>query len=87
MTTQKNEDERLTRIRERAYEIWEEEGQPQGRSDIHWQRAMEEFDDAARQESMTQDAPAPQQPPADSDGGAAASVVKRRGRKPAKPSP
>lgn len=35
------------RIRERAYEIWESEGQPEGRSDEHWQQARAEFSDAS----------------------------------------
>ena len=30
------------RIRERAYQIWEEEGHPQGRDGEHWQRARSE---------------------------------------------
>jgi large subunit ribosomal protein L21 len=28
-------------IRARAYQIWEDEGRPHGRHDIHWQRAYE----------------------------------------------
>lgn len=31
------------RIRERAYQIWEEEGHPQGRDSEHWQRARSEI--------------------------------------------
>jgi hypothetical protein len=34
------------RIRERAYEIWENEGCPQGRGDDHWQQACAEYRDA-----------------------------------------
>jgi hypothetical protein len=34
-----NRDER---IRQRAYEIWEREGRPEGRHDEHWRRAAEE---------------------------------------------
>lgn len=30
-------------IRQRAYEIWEEEGRPEGREAEHWRRAEEEF--------------------------------------------
>ena len=26
-------------IRERAYRLWEEEGRPEGRAEIHWQKA------------------------------------------------
>jgi len=32
-----------TRIRLRAYQIWEEEGRPQGRADIHWRMAEAEL--------------------------------------------
>lgn len=31
------------RIRERAYQIWEDEGHPDGRDQDHWQRAREEL--------------------------------------------
>jgi hypothetical protein len=34
-------------IRERAYEIWESEGRPQGRSDDHWKQARAEFSEAS----------------------------------------
>lgn len=34
------------RIQERAYEIWESEGRPQGRSHEHWEQARAEFTDA-----------------------------------------
>ena len=33
----------MARIRRRAYEIWEEEGRPEGRARIHWLRAEAEF--------------------------------------------
>ena len=33
----------MTRIRQRAYEIWEDEGRPDGRERIHWLRAEAEF--------------------------------------------
>jgi hypothetical protein len=29
------------RVRERAYKLWQEEGCPQGRADIHWEKACE----------------------------------------------
>ena len=32
------------KIRQRAYEIWENEGRPEGRHDEHWARARQEFD-------------------------------------------
>jgi hypothetical protein len=33
----------MASIRQRAYEIWEEEGRPEGRARIHWVRAEAEF--------------------------------------------
>jgi hypothetical protein len=33
----------MARIRQRAYEIWEGEGRPEGRERIHWVRAEAEF--------------------------------------------
>jgi hypothetical protein len=29
------------RIRERAYRLWEQEGRPEGRADVHWDEATE----------------------------------------------
>jgi Protein of unknown function (DUF2934) len=29
------------RVRERAYQIWTEEGRPEGRADVHWDMARE----------------------------------------------
>ncbi|PZQ95407.1 MAG: hypothetical protein DI533_18975 [Cereibacter sphaeroides] len=37
-------DERERRIRERAYQIWEEEGRPDDRSHDHWQKASREVE-------------------------------------------
>jgi hypothetical protein len=31
------------RVRERAFQIWIEEGKPQGRDKDHWQRAQQEL--------------------------------------------
>jgi hypothetical protein len=36
--------ERETRIRQRAEEIWREEGQPDGRHEAHWYQAVREVD-------------------------------------------
>ncbi len=41
------------RIRERAYEIWEEEGRPEGREAQHWQQAAGEIADAQRESRET----------------------------------
>jgi hypothetical protein len=29
------------RVRERAYKLWQEEGRPEGRADVHWEKACE----------------------------------------------
>jgi Protein of unknown function (DUF2934) len=33
----------MAKIRQRAYELWEDEGRPEGRDRIHWLRAEAEF--------------------------------------------
>lgn len=40
--------DREDRIRRRAHEIWEREGQPSGRDHEHWERAGREIDDEDR---------------------------------------
>ena len=40
------EDERTRRIRERAYEMWEHEGRPEGRASVHWYMAELEIAEA-----------------------------------------
>jgi Protein of unknown function (DUF2934) len=35
---------REERIRQRAHEIWEAEGRPEGQADRHWSRAAEDLD-------------------------------------------
>lgn len=40
------------RIRERAFELWEAEGQPEGRDAQHWSRAEAEFAEAQAVETM-----------------------------------
>ncbi|HQS08998.1 MAG: hypothetical protein B7Y12_11040 [Rhizobiales bacterium 24-66-13] len=34
-------DEEQDKIRQKAYQIWQEEGCPEGRSDVHWDMARE----------------------------------------------
>ncbi|MBV8089607.1 MAG: DUF2934 domain-containing protein [Alphaproteobacteria bacterium] len=36
--------DRERRIEERAYELWEAEGHPQGKHEEHWHRAAREID-------------------------------------------
>ncbi len=43
--------ERRERIRERAHEIWEREGRPEGRDVEHWQMAVAEIEAEAAQEA------------------------------------
>ena len=37
----REEQERRERIRRRAYQLWEQEGCPEGRADVHWDQATE----------------------------------------------
>ena len=37
------DEELQKRIRERAHQLWEEEGRPEGRADEHWARARAEL--------------------------------------------
>jgi hypothetical protein len=44
------------RIRERAFEIWIEEGQPEGKHKEHWERArleVEKFHEQGSKQSIT----------------------------------
>jgi hypothetical protein len=36
--------DREERIRQRAHEIWEQEGRPEGQAQTHWERAAQELD-------------------------------------------
>ena len=36
------------RVRERAYQLWEAEGMPEGRADEYWHRARELIEDEAK---------------------------------------
>ena len=54
--------EQEDRIKQRAYEIWEREGRPDGRGDVHWSMAVQEIraedgwvDDAADSAGPTDD--------------------------------
>lgn len=40
--------EREQRIRERAHQIWEEEGRPLGRDAEHWERASRQIEEELR---------------------------------------
>jgi len=45
------------RIRERAYEIWENEGRPEGRGDEHWDQARMEYAEARDEQAQTAGSP------------------------------
>ena len=47
--------DREARVRERAYHLWLEEGQPHGRHDEHWHRAERELTEA--EEGLGEDPP------------------------------
>jgi len=47
-----------TLIRQRAYEIWEEEGRPGGREHLHWEQAMRELELQVHASPMVTDIPA-----------------------------
>jgi len=51
------------RIRERAYRIWQREGQPDGRAATHWERAEEEIGIEVNQRFATKPNPL-NEPPA-----------------------
>jgi Protein of unknown function (DUF2934) len=36
--------DRETRVRERAHQLWEQEGRPHGRDSDHWEQAAREID-------------------------------------------
>ena len=40
-------DQTEQRIRERAYQLWEQEGRPEGRADRHWHAARDQLADAS----------------------------------------
>jgi hypothetical protein len=42
------------RVRKRAYEIWLEEGQPQGRELDHWFRAKQDLTRAAQDQELAE---------------------------------
>jgi hypothetical protein len=51
--------EREERIRKRAYELWEEDGAPEGRADEYWHRARHLIDQEAQSTSSASAGDAP----------------------------
>ena len=45
------------RVRQRAYEIWEEAGRPDGQHNAHWQQACHEIETEGGEPPATVDAP------------------------------
>lgn len=62
------DDARTNAIRERAYQLWIAEGQPEGRAVVHWKHAEQEYD-ASRAPNVPDNSDAATslatQPPAD----------------------
>jgi len=48
------------RIRQRAHEIWESEGRPEGRDTDHWSRAQEELKNEMGEDQPAQDEAEPE---------------------------
>lgn len=42
--TERESADREEKIRARAHEIWEHEGRPAGRADLHWEQARREIE-------------------------------------------
>jgi len=68
-------------IRARAYQFWIEEGRPEGRHDIHWQRALASLTPS----SLVPEAKVAMQPVATTNAPAAAAKPKILRAKAAKP--
>jgi len=50
------------RIRQRAYQIWEEDGQPEGRQHEHWERAVSEIEAEEKADETEVSKPAEPEP-------------------------
>jgi Protein of unknown function (DUF2934) len=50
------------RVRQRAHRLWVEEGYPEGRSEIHWQKARELVAIEDNQKTTLKPAPDPERP-------------------------
>lgn len=58
-------DEREEQLRQRAYGIWQAEGEPHGRDRDHWERAERELTDMAPEEPVAPAKPAARRKKAD----------------------
>lgn len=55
-------DEKRSQIEERARQIWQREGRPEGRAEAHWKQAEEELAREAAGQAATTEQPAPYVP-------------------------
>ena len=72
------------RVRQRAYQIWEEEGRPEGREAEHWRRAEVEVEESRNRTLSprgTPKIPEVEAPGAAPPGGVAKPAKKRRSMK------
>lgn len=70
---------REDRIRQRAHELWEEQGRPEGRHDEHWRQASSEIgEDGGSDTGDTSPAPRPQEDPPEGNRDTAESELARR---------
>lgn len=67
------------RIRERAYRLWIEEGQPEGRADRHWDEARRLVEEEGQETAGTADIETIAADPA-AEVGAATAAASRSGR-------
>lgn len=65
-------DDREGKIRDHAYRLWQQEGEPHGRDREHWDRAEREF---AGEPPLDAEDAAASDPQIDADAGAAATAV------------
>jgi Protein of unknown function (DUF2934) len=56
---EREENRRLERIRQRAYQLWQAEGCPEGRADVHWDQATELVAIEDNQRFATEPVPSP----------------------------
>ena len=56
-------DDRDQRVKERAYELWENEGRPAGRHDDHWDQARREIEERDGDLASGMEAPPPLESP------------------------
>ena len=55
-------DDRDQQVKQRAYELWENEGRPSGRHDDHWDRARREIEERDQGRESGVEAPSAESP-------------------------